>query len=315
MSLTSRDQIKYGAIISYGALGINIIAAMLYTPWMVREIGQANYGLFTLATSLISLFLVDFGISAALSRFLSKYRAENKLNEIKRILGATYSLYIGIDLIILLALITVFFNLDNIYHSLSSGELAIFKILFLIVGVFNLISFPAITFDGILNSYEKFIQLKICDLVRKLLAIVFVIIALCNHMGIIAVVGANVLAGLIAIIAKLIIIRQSIAIRPSFKGLNKYVYKDILSFSIWMTLIAFAQKFVYNIAPSILGIVSGAIAISIYAPAASLGSYYFALAAAINGLFLPHISRKVAQDRQDDIQNLMEKWAVSKWSC
>lgn len=307
MALSSRTQIKYGALISYGALGINILAALLYTPWIVREIGQANYGLFSLATSLISLFLVDFGISAALARFLTKYRAENRIEDAKNVLGATYSLYIGIDIIILVALAIVYFNLDGIYRKLTPEELSTFKILFLIVGVFNLISFPAITLDGILNSYEKFIQIKICDLARKLLSIIFVVLALWLHLGIVAVVASNVIAGLITIIIKLFIIRATIPIKPSFRNLGKGIYKSILSFSVWMTIISFAQKFVYNIAPTILGIVAGAISISIYAPASSLGSYYFAIAAAINGLFLPHVSRKVAEDKVDDIQLLMEK--------
>ena len=76
--MNSQKQIKLGAMISYAAIAINIVATLLYTPWMVRQIGQANYGLFTLATSLINLFLIDFGISSAMSRFLSKYRAEGK---------------------------------------------------------------------------------------------------------------------------------------------------------------------------------------------------------------------------------------------
>ena len=305
MANNAHKQIKHGAIISYCALAINIVAALLYTPWMIREIGQANYGLYTLAISFISLFLVDFGVSAALTRFLSKYRAENNTFEAKRILGATYTVYLAIDLFILISLTVIYFNLEWIYGELKSDEMQTFKIIFLIVGTFNLISFPAITQNGILNSYEKFIELKICDLGRKFLAIIFVVLALWNKMGIIAVVCANVIAELIAILIKLYIINHSIRLKPSFRNLDKSIYKAIFSFSIWMTIISFAQKFVYNIAPTILGIVSGAIAISIYGPASSLGSYYYAVAVAVNGLFLPHVSRKIVQKKEEDIQRLM----------
>lgn len=286
---------------------VNIIAALLYTPWMVREIGQTNYGLYTLATSLISLFLIDFGISAALSRFLSKYRAEKNDKEIERLLGATYSLYIGIDLIILIIVSFAYFNLESIYAELTVGEIQTFKILFLVVAIFNLISFPATTLNGILTSYEKFTQLKICDLVRKFLTILFVVCALYLQWGVIAVVAANVAAGLITIGCKLIIIKTQIKIRPSYRNLDRRVYKGIFSFSIWITLISFAQKFIYNMAPSVLGIVSGAVAISVYAPAAALGSYFYAIAEAANGLFLPLISRKIANNRESDISTLMIK--------
>ena len=173
------------------------------------------------------------------------------------------------------------------------------------VGTFNLISFPAQTLSGIMMSYERFIELKVCDLLRKLLAIAFVVGALLGHLGIIAVVAANIAAELINIIAKFIIIRRKVPLRATFKGLNKGLYKTMFSFSIWMTVISFAQKFVYNIAPTVLGVVAGAVAIAYYGPASSLGSYYYAVAAAINGLFLPYVSRKIADRHEEDIQRAM----------
>ena len=73
-----QDQIKIGAILSYVSIALNIIVGLLYTPWMRSQIGESNYGLYTLANSLITLFLVDFGLSAATARYLSKYHAEGE---------------------------------------------------------------------------------------------------------------------------------------------------------------------------------------------------------------------------------------------
>ena len=82
MRINSRDQIKIGAILSYLSIGINIIAGLLYTPWMVDTIGKSDYGLYTLANSLITLFLVDFGLSSAVSRYVAKYRAEGQWDRV-----------------------------------------------------------------------------------------------------------------------------------------------------------------------------------------------------------------------------------------
>ena len=55
----SSQQLKLGAIISYLAIGINIISGLFYTPWMIHSIGRENYGLYTLALSVITcLFLI-----------------------------------------------------------------------------------------------------------------------------------------------------------------------------------------------------------------------------------------------------------------
>jgi len=59
------NQIKTGALLPYFSVGLNLLAGLLYTPWMIDRIGQAQYGLYTLANSVIPLFLVDFGLGSA----------------------------------------------------------------------------------------------------------------------------------------------------------------------------------------------------------------------------------------------------------
>ena len=72
----SNKQIKYGAIISYVSIIINIVLSLIYLPWLVSSIGKSQYALYSLAGTFINMFLVDFGLSQATSRFLSKYRAD-----------------------------------------------------------------------------------------------------------------------------------------------------------------------------------------------------------------------------------------------
>ena len=95
MDSTSK-QIKYGAILSYLSIVLNVVAGLIYTPWMVKIIGQSDYGLYTLAYSLISLFLIDFGLSSATARYVSKYHAEGNEKKVNDFLGVIYKLYFAI---------------------------------------------------------------------------------------------------------------------------------------------------------------------------------------------------------------------------
>ena len=81
--MNNKKQIGFGAIISYVAIIVNIFVGLLYTPWMVKQIGKSQYGLYTLANSLITLFLVDFGLSAAAARYVSNYHAEGKEEQVE----------------------------------------------------------------------------------------------------------------------------------------------------------------------------------------------------------------------------------------
>ena len=98
------NQIKTGALLSYIGLGINILIGLLYTPWMIHSIGRDNFGLYTLAMSIITLFVFDFGLSSAVTRFMAKYIAEGRNDKANNCLSLVYKLYIGIDTILLLIL-------------------------------------------------------------------------------------------------------------------------------------------------------------------------------------------------------------------
>lgn len=80
--IDSNKQIKLGAFLSYFAIFFNIIAGLLYTPWMISKIGKADYGLYMLVTSFLTYFIVDFGLWQAISRYITKYRAGRQRNEV-----------------------------------------------------------------------------------------------------------------------------------------------------------------------------------------------------------------------------------------
>ena len=98
-------QLKLGAVLSYVSIAINILAGLVFTPWMIDQIGQSDYGMYTLANSLITLFLIDFGLSSATSRYLSKYLAEGRQDLANGFLGMVYKLYLIVDGVILLGFV------------------------------------------------------------------------------------------------------------------------------------------------------------------------------------------------------------------
>lgn len=73
-----------------------------------------------------------------------------------------------------------------------------------------------------------------------------------------------------------------------------------------MTVIALAQRCIFNLAPSILGALSGSTSIAILGIAITLEGYTYTFANALNGLFLPKVSRVLANNN-GDIMPLMIK--------
>ena len=76
------NQLKAGAILSYVSIGLNNIVGLLYTPFMLRMLGQNEYGLYSLVASVVSyLTVLDLGFANAIVRYTAKFRAEGKIRE------------------------------------------------------------------------------------------------------------------------------------------------------------------------------------------------------------------------------------------
>lgn len=301
-------QVKIGAILSYLSIIINIVAGIIYTPWMVRQIGKSDYGLFTLANSLITLFLIDFGLSSATARYLSKYHAEGDEEKADAFLGVVYKLYLIIDAVIFVALVVFFFLIDGVYVKLTPEELRKFKVVYVIAGGFAIFNFPFITLNGVLTAYEKFVPLKLADVIYRLLIVGLMVCALFLGYGLYALVSVTAFAGFVVIVFKYIVIKRTVPIKANFKFSDKSLYKELFGFSIWVTLASLAQRLIFNITPSILGIVADSNAIAVFGVVTTIEGYVYTITSAINGMFMPKISRIYANtDTETDITPLLLK--------
>lgn len=289
--MNSSQQIRIGAVISYVALIINIISGLLFTPWLIHSIGQADYGLYTLAMSVITLFVFDFGLSNAVTRFLSKYLAEGRQDKVDNCLGLVAKLYLYIDIFFLVVLVVLFFFIPMMYKELTSGEIERFKVVYIISAFFTFVSFPFLPTNGVLTSYEKFVQLKICDIIQRLFVLTTMAICLLLGYGLFTIVAVNALAGIVSIALKIWCIYRYTGVRVNFSYKDSQLFREIVSFSGWTTVMSICQRLIFTIAPTILGIYSGSIPIAIFGIAISLEQYVFSFSSVFSGMFLPKVSR------------------------
>ena len=306
--IDSSKQIKRGAIMSYVAIFFNIAAGLVYIPWMIRQIGQSEYGLYSLALTVISFFTMDFGLGEAVARFMSQYNAEGNKQKASEFLGITFKLYIVIDAAIFITLLFVFLFVGNIYTGLTTSELAQFKIVFVIAALYSIASFPFTPLNGVLISNEKFVFYKFTDLLNKVLTVFTMVIVLLLGYRLYALVVVNAIAGLITIALKMNYIRQRKLVSVNFKAKDKTIVRSIFSYSIWTTIIIVSQRFIMNITPTVLAAFAGSVQISLFAIAMTIEGYTWTFANALNGLFLPKVTRMtVHSDESKDVENLMIK--------
>lgn len=306
--MNSSKNIKIGALLSYVAIAFSIIAGLLYTPWMVQQIGKSDYGLYALVSSFLTYFLMDFGLGQSIARFISMYRNESDEAKANDLLGLATKLYLAIDILIFVVLGVVFLFIENIFLELSPEEIHKFKTVYLIFGFFSLLSFPFSSLNGILIAYERFVILKVTEVISKIAVIVLMVVALLLGYKLFALVAINAFVGLLIIAVKIFYLVKTTHLKINLSYQSKKLLRQITGFSVWVTITGIAQRFLIYITPTILAIFSGTEQIAYFSIAMTLEAYTWTFASALNGLFLPKVSQLIFQNKDpNEINNLMIK--------
>lgn len=304
--MNENKQIKIGAIMSYAAILFNITAGLIYTPWMIRQIGRSQYGLYVLALSVIGFFMMDFGLGSTVSRFISRYNAEGEKEKASNFLGITFKLYIIIDVAIFLVMLFIFIFAGNIYAKLTPEELSQFKVVFIIASLSSIAAFPFMPLNGILISHERFVFIKFADMLCKMLAVASIIVVLLLGYGLYALVVVNAVTALITIALKLSYLLKNRLLAINFKSKDKTILRLIFHYSAWATIMAVSGRLILNITPTILGVFAGTVQISLFAIAMTIEGYTWTFANALNGLFLPKVTRMtVNSNNPKNVEDLM----------
>lgn len=301
----SKSQIKTGAVLSYVAVFLNIAISFFYTPWMIRMIGVSDYGLYSLVVSFISYFILDLGLTQTVQRFIAKYRAEGNDEAVENLLGLITKVFLGIDALIFLLLLVVYFFLGQIFTGLTPEEIEKLKVLYCISGTFSVLSFMFKPLSGTIMAYELFIQTKWIGMLDKVGAVLLVCIALFLGADVYALVLINGAMALLASILKYVVFRKKTQLKINFGYYDRQELREVFSFSIWAFGNGLAQRMRLTLIPTLLGILSNSTEISVFSLGMTMEAMIFTMSAAINGLFLPRVSVLSHQGDTEAIHQLM----------
>ena len=132
------NQLKAGATLNYTVIVLNILVGLLYTPFLLRILGQSDYGIYSLVASVISyLTLLDLGFGNAIIRYTAKFRSEGKTREQYELFGMFLILYTVIGLIAMVLGYGLYTHVDAWFgNTMTVEELDKTRIMLLLL-IFN----------------------------------------------------------------------------------------------------------------------------------------------------------------------------------
>lgn len=291
--MDGNKQIKIGSILTYVTIGLQVFLGLVYTPFLTYMLGQSEFGLYSLVTSIISyITLLDFGISQAVIVYTAK-AIEKKNKDTEYILYGTFLIfYIIIGIISIACGCFLVNNVDIVFSSsMTPEEIDTARILLIILTVNVSCTFFFSIFNNIIVAHERFIFNQLLNIARYALQPIIMIPLLmlgCKSVALVLVVtGINI--GIL--LANSIYCFCNIKISIKFKRLDNRYLLEIAGFSIFVFLGDLVEKvntFADNI---ILGIVCGTMAVAVYAVAMQFVAIYRSLSLALSGVLLPRTSK------------------------
>ena len=295
------NQLKGGVILSYVQMGLGLVISLIYTPIMLRLLGQSEYGLYNISSSVISyLSLLNFGFGSSYVRFYMKYRKNDDEEGIRSLNGLFMTVFSVLGIIALLAGIVLAFNCRLLFDKgLSDSELGIIKILMIIMSVNMAISFPASVFVSFITAKEKFVFQKLVNMLKTVFSPFVTLLIL--FLGFRSV-GMTLVVTFISIVTDVINVTfciKKLKMRFSFRHLDKRLLKEIAGFSGFIALNMIVDEINWNVDKFLLGRFRGSVATAIYGVSATLNSYYRSISTAITNVFTPRI-HKIANGEDAD---------------
>lgn len=291
------NQRKIGAILSYVTIIANTLIQLLYTPFLIRKLGQGEYGLFSLVSSIIGyLTVLDMGFGNAIVVHSTKYRATGDIRKEQKLYGMFHAIYVAIGIIAGISGLILSLNTGTIFsENLNADELSKMQIMLMILSFNLFLTFGFSIYSSIITSHERFVFQKLLATINTLAKPLLMIPLLFLGFKSIALCVVITIVNVVILLSNYFYCAKRLKIKIKFLGFDKKLFGEIFAYSFFVFLGVVADKVNWSADQFILGMFCGTVAVSVYSTASTLNMLFINLSTAISGVLLPKMSKMIAK--------------------
>lgn len=291
------NQKKAGVILSYLSEGIKILTGLLYTPIMLRLLGQSEYGLYQLVYSVVSyLSLLSLGFGSSYMRYYSIRKANNDEDGIAKLNG----LFMIVFLIMAgVALICGYFMVQNsvaiLGNKLTDAENVKAKVLMALLVINLAITFPDSIYNCVITAHEKFFFQKLLIVITNIASPLITLPFLIAGYGSVGMVSVTTGLTVATFLVHIIYCHKKLNIKFTFGHPDFKLLSSLGKFTFFIFLNQIIDQINWSVDKFVLGRVAGTTAIAVYGVGAQLNTLYVQLSSSISNVFVPQVNRIVAE--------------------
>ena len=304
--MAGTKRLAINVLMNWAAMAVNMVVPFFLTPFVVRHLGPAGYGVWILVVSTVSyLALLDLGLRSAVVRFVSKAQARGDLGEASNAIHVAlwFRLVIagGVCLLsfVLAALVGHMFKIPRelVYPAQVTTVLCALGVaVTLVSGVFG----------AVLAANHRFDLLSYITVVQTLIRASGVLLILWSGRGLVALAGweLTVLA-LVAVVTTGLALKVYPFSRVRLGKPDMTVLRRIWSYSFATFIFMVAVQIVTNTDNMVVGAFLSVSTVTLYAIGGSLIGYAQQVSGALSGTFTPLASGYEASGRYDQLRTML----------
>jgi O-antigen/teichoic acid export membrane protein len=292
---------KSGVVLGYIAMALTNVSSFFLTPLMLMVFGTSEFGIYKLVLTITSYFaLADLGLSNAIVRYVSEYRAKNDKELEGKFIGLVTLVDLMMGIVLLMLGLIFYFYIPHIFNSsFSFKEILLLKKLFFLVVISGILTLFVNLASGILKSYEKFSLHKKMNIAKTFIRIGLITVLLFFDFKSFEILLVDTCLMILLFIYSWIYCIKKLKIKPIFRNIDSQYRRKILSYSLIVFVDAVAFHFFLAADTFIIGIYISSAAIAVYSIGTLLSSLFFSFSIVISDVLMPDIVKQVAQGADD----------------
>ncbi len=291
---------------NWGSYGFSIVVTFFIAPYVVRHLGDTEYGVWSLVISLTGyLGLLDLGVRGAVTRYVARFHTQGNHKESNDVASAAMAIFVtaGILAVTVSAILAI---LVIPHMKVPPQYLVTAKIVLVITGVSVAASLINGVYGGVLVGLQRFDLTNIIEVVNTGLRAVAIVVALHGGYKIVALALIQLFFTLTRLGAGAVMAHRLYPeLRVRLWTADRERLRLIFSFSVFSFLLHVSSSLIYATDSIVIGAYLPVTAITFYVIGGNLVEYARALVSGISQTMTPLASSIEARQDKHRLQELV----------
>ena len=294
-----------GSALRLASLFTAAISSLFLMPFIVHHLGDRLYGFWTLAATFVGYFgLLDFGLSSAVSQYLSMAIGKNDSVECSAVFNTALRIQLLLGGITLL--VTGVLVVAAPWVSRDPANSALFSKVIAILGLHMALWFPTRAYGGILEAQLRFDVQAGLGIFTTLLRTLLIVLAIRNGGGLLALAWMTLLAALPSIAVHGYVAKRCAPwARIDWRPTDRKRVAGFFSYSVYTFLAELGDIFRFQVDSVVIAWLIGLVAVTHYRVASVFMKYFIDIVAAIIGITQPVMSRLYGAQDSENLEKVV----------